>query len=217
MLKEFKIIDLNLIDYNEAFLYQEDLLKKRQNSLIKDTIIFCRHPSIVTLGRASRKEDVQGWSGAMTLVNRGGRATYHGPEQIVVYPIVSLKKNPNIRVRSEDIRQYLRSLEDVIVQTLLSFDLEARVKSDKPLKLGQLNRGIWIKGKKIASLGIAVKKWVTMHGVALNLKKDIDAFKGILACGFDSQTYTSLEEVGLRVSYDECRDRIIEKLRGDFS
>ncbi len=217
MLKEFKVVDLGLIDYNEAFLYQEQLLKKRQSNLIKDTVIFCKHPSIVTLGKASKKEDVQGWTGAMSLVNRGGRATYHGPEQIVVYPIVSLKKNPNIKVRSQDVRQYLENLERVIVQTLLSFNLNATVKSDKPIEPGQMNRGIWIKGKKVASLGIAVKKWVTMHGVALNLKKDVNAFTGILACGFNTETYTSLEEIGTKISYHECRDRIIEKLKSNFS
>lgn len=210
MLKEFKIIDLGLVDYDEAFLYQEDLVRKRQNNEILDAVIFCKHPPIVTLGRSSTGEDVQSWSGKLSKVNRGGKATYHGPEQIVVYPIISLKDNSNTEMRSQDVRQYLETLETVIVNTLKGLGLEAGVESAVPLEQGQLNRGIWVKGKKIASLGIAVKKWVTMHGVALNIKKDEDAFKGILACGFDSETYTSLDEVGVEVSYEDCKNKIIE-------
>ncbi len=203
MLKSFETINLGLIDYDEAFLYQEELVEKRQSGKIKDTIVFCRHPSVVTLGRASKEEDVQGWSGKICKVNRGGRATYHGPEQIVVYPIINLKDNDNTSMRSQDVREYLETLEAVVVETLKFFDLDAGVESSTPLEQGQLNRGIWVSGKKVASLGIAVKKWVTMHGVALNIKRDVKAFTGIQACGFNTATYTSLEELGLKVSYDD--------------
>ncbi len=217
MLKSFKTIDLGLIDYDEAFLYQEDFVKKRQEGLIGDTVIFCRHPSVVTLGRSSTKEDLQNWKGSVCEVNRGGRATYHGPEQIVVYPIISLKDNENSKLRSQDVRQYLEALEAVIVAALSSFGLEAKVESGVPLEPGQLNRGIWVSGKKIASLGIAVKRWVTMHGVALNIRKDADAFTGILACGFNTETYTSLEEVGVDTTYEDCLTVIQRELNSDLS
>lgn len=217
MLKKFKAIDLGLIDYDEAFSYQEGLVKKRQEGLIEDTVLFCRHPSVVTLGRASTEDDLQDWGGAVCKVNRGGRATYHGPEQIVVYPIISLKNNDNTSLRSQDVRQYLEALENVVVVTLKSFGLNARVESGIPLEPGQLNRGIWVSGKKIASLGIAVKRWVTMHGVALNIKKDKDAFTGILACGFNAATYTSLEEVGVETSYENCLKVIEKALKSDLS
>lgn len=213
MLKNFEIIDLGLVDYNEAFLFQEDLVKKRQNDEVGDTIVFCRHPPVVTLGRSSAPEDLAGWSGAVVEVNRGGRATYHGPGQIVVYPIVKIKENDNVNLRSQDVRQYLEVLESAVVKALLSFDLKATVESGEPLEQGQLNRGIWVKGKKIASIGIAVKRWVTMHGVALNIKKDDEAFKGILACGFNAKTYTSLEEVGVEASYDICREALIDSFK----
>ncbi|MGH1468859.1 MAG: lipoyl(octanoyl) transferase LipB [Bdellovibrionales bacterium] len=217
MLKSFKTIDLGLIDYDEAFLYQEDLVKKRQEGLIEDTVVFCRHPSVVTLGRSSTKEDLQNWKGSVCEVNRGGRATYHGPGQIVVYPIISLKNNDNSNLRSQDVRQYLEALESVIVKSLNSFGLDAKVESGVPLEPGQLNRGIWVSGKKIASLGIAVKKWVTMHGVALNIKEDKDAFTGILACGFNTDTYTSLEEIGVETTYGKCLEVIKESLKADLS
>lgn len=212
MLNKFKAIDLGLINYEEAFLYQEEMVKKRQEGLVEDTIIFCRHPSVVTLGRSSNEEDLQGWSGKVCKVNRGGRATYHGPEQIVVYPIIDLKNNSNTNLRSQDVREYLESLENIIVEAVKSFGLDADVKSGVPLEQGQLNRGIWVEGRKIASLGIAVKRWVTMHGVALNIKKDSVAFTGISACGFDTSVYTSLEDLGVTTSYDE----VLEIIKNNF-
>jgi len=198
------------VDYHEAFLFQEQKLKERQENKISDTLIFCRHPSVVTLGRASKKEDLFSWQGDVVETNRGGRATYHGPGQIVVYPIVSLKENPNINIASQDIRAFLEGIEEAVVKVLNDYGLDAKTLSLEPLEPGQLNRGIWIKNQKVASIGIAVKKWVTMHGVALNFLKDEKAFSGINACGFSTKTYTSLEEIGVDVSYEALLNKFLK-------
>jgi len=189
-------------------LIQEQKLKERQEGKISDTLIFCRHPSVVTLGRASKKEDLFGWSGEIVETNRGGRATYHGPGQIVVYPIVSLKENENLNIRSQDVRAFLEGIENVVVSVLKSYDLDAKTLSLKPLEPGQLNRGIWVGDKKVASIGIAVKRWVTMHGVALNFLVDEKAFTGIHACGFNTETYASLEELGVKVTYEKLLNEL---------
>jgi lipoate-protein ligase B len=213
MLKKVEHIDLGLVDYREAFLFQEQKLKERQEDIIPDTLIFCRHPSVVTLGRASKKEDLFGWDGEVVETNRGGRATYHGPGQIVVYPIVSLKNNSNLNIREQDVRAFLEGIENAVVKVLRSYGLDAKTLSLKPLEPGQLNRGIWVGDKKIASIGIAVKRWCTMHGVALNFLKDEKAFTGIHACGFDTQTYASMEELGVEVTYQELKEKLTNAFR----
>lgn len=199
-------INLGLIDYQEAFFIQEEKVKQRISQDITDQVLFCTHPSVVTLGRASKKDDVFGWSGSVHKTNRGGRATYHGPGQIIGYPILSLKESnkDNLSFRPQDIRAYLEFIEEILIEYLKSLSLNASALQSKPLEAGQLNRGIWVEDKKIASIGIAVKSWCTMHGFALNLKKDSLAFTGIHACGFSTETYTSLEDFGVSVSYDEA-------------
>ena len=208
---KLKILNLSLMDYHEVFLFQEELVKKRSKNLIEDHVIFCSHPSLVTLGRASMnmKEDVFDWGGEVVKTNRGGRATYHGPGQIIGYPIISLKEEnqKNLSFKAQDIRAYLTFIEDLIIEYLKSLGLEATTKSSKPLELGQLNRGVWICDKKIASIGIAVKNWCTMHGFALNIKKDPKAFRGIQACGFSTETYTSLENLNIQTHYEEAVER----------
>lgn len=194
-------------------MFQEKKLKERQEGKILDTLIFCRHPSVVTLGRASKKEDLFGWDGDIVETNRGGRATYHGPGQVVVYPIVSLKENENLSINPQDVRAYLEGIENAVVKVLRGFDLDAKTVSLKPLEPGQLNRGIWVGDKKVASVGIAVKKWISMHGVALNIKRDVKAFTGIHACGFSTGTYASLEDFDVETSYEDLQRLLINAFK----
>jgi lipoate-protein ligase B len=212
VLKEFETQDWGLVDYDEAFSMQEKLVKLRQDDAIGDTIVFCRHPSVVTLGRSSVPEDLIGWSGKTVQINRGGRATYHGPGQIVIYPIIKLKENSNIKFRNQDVRHYLESLEAWALRFLSEVGVNASVESGFPLEPGQLNRGIWSERKKIASIGIAIKKWVTMHGMALNLKDDPKGFSGIMACGFQKNTISSLEELGVVLDYKKAVTTFLETL-----
>jgi lipoyl(octanoyl) transferase len=185
------------IPYFQSTQKQLELVSKRLSDELEDTLIFCSHPSVVTLGRASKKEDVINWTGECVESSRGGKATYHGPGQVVVYPIIKLK--------NKDIMGYLELLESVTVAVLKSFGLTSQKSREKNITTPNLiPTGVWIENKKIASIGIAVKRWVTYHGIAINLYNDPNAFKGINPCGFDSNIMTSVEEqLKLKVDREE--------------
>ena len=166
-------------------------------------LIFCSHPPVVTLGRGTQKEHLTSWEGEKVKVERGGSATYHGPGQVVVYPIMDLRQPSQWR-KAKDILSYLRHLEQAVVESLQHFDLTtAQGKNEPPLSQGRkpLDTGVWIGNKKIASLGIAVRRWITFHGLAINLYKDPQAFKGIQPCGINPSRMVSLEDLlGYRLS-----------------
>ena len=184
----FKVVDLGLVDYNQALEEQLRLVQEVQEDPLKKFLIVCSHPPVVTLGRASRPEDLQSWQGSTLEVSRGGKATYHGPSQLVIYPIFHLEQR--------DLHAYLQWLEQKVVDFLKCFDVESvgGFSLDRDDKDG-IRTGVWIGERKIASIGIAVKKWVTYHGVAINIQKDPMAFQGISPCGFSTNTMISLEEV----------------------
>ncbi len=188
--------DWGLIDYQEALEKQLDLVENVHAKNQAGVLVFCTHPAIVTLGRATQPGDVYGWTGKVVEISRGGRATYHGPSQLVVYPIVNLAQARQGRVERE-IAGYLRALENAIVATLAHYDVPAVGKSlqRKTEATAADETGVWLGARKIASLGIAVKKWITYHGAAINLNHDPQAFQGLIPCGFSPQTMISLEEV----------------------
>jgi len=160
-------------------------------------LIFCTHPPVVTTGRQTQPNDIFSWKGEVIEISRGGRATYHGPSQIVVYPIINLKQARHER-GPQEIRGYIRAFENAIVETLKEFGVNAVGKTPQKLP-GQTNEtdetGVWIDSKKIASLGIAVKKWITYHGAAINFYDDPMAFTGINPCGFKTDTMISVEKI----------------------
>jgi lipoyl(octanoyl) transferase len=206
------ILDWGLIDYEEALNKQLELVELVAEEKTPDTLIFCTHPAVVTLGRATQPGDVFGWQGPVREISRGGRATYHGPSQLVVYPILNLK-NARAHRPAKDIGHYLRSLEQAIVDTLKDFGVEAQGRS-----LQQKNgdeapaeeTGVWVDRQKIASLGIGVRKWVTYHGAAINLTEDTQAFTGMRPCGFSQDVMTNLERL---IQAPPDRRRFQEKLR----
>jgi lipoate-protein ligase B len=167
-------------------------------------LVLCTHPPVVTLGRGSRPEDLEGWSGSTLETSRGGRATYHGPSQVVIYPIVDLKRERSGRA-SRDVHAYLRALEELTVACLREAGLpspEARTSQVGEISL----TGVWVGAKKTASIGIAVRKWITYHGIAINVLNDASAFRGIRPCGFSSDIMTSLEaELGRPVDVGEFK------------
>lgn len=193
-----QVLDLGLIDYNEALSKQLKCIHEVQQDPTKKFLILCSHPPVVTLGRASRPQDLQGWSGQTLEVSRGGKATYHGPSQLVIYPIFSLE-HPHTefpKLATRDLHSYLQFLEQQTVEFLKLFDIHSTggfnlEKNDED----GVRTGVWIDKRKIASIGIAVKKWVSYHGIAINITKDPQAFQGISPCGFTSNTMISLEEV----------------------
>ncbi len=188
--------DWGLIDYEQALKRQIDYVEKvAADETHEGYLIFCSHPQVVTTGRQTKDDDIFSWSGPIVQVSRGGRATYHGPSQLVVYPIVSLKRTRGNR-GPQDVRGFIRSLESAIVLTLKNYNLAAHGKSisgDKAPTDNLEDTGVWIGEKKIASIGIAVRKWVTFHGTAINVLDDPAAFQGINPCGYKSDVMVSVE------------------------
>jgi lipoate-protein ligase B len=186
-----KLEDWGLIEYELSSSKQLESVDQVAAGA-EERIVFCTHPPIVTLGRATKPGDVAGWSGAVAETSRGGRATYHGPSQLVIYPILDLRLKHE-RFAERDVHAYLRTLESATVAALRECgltDAEARTTGKGEDSL----TGVWVGEKKIASIGIAVRKWVTYHGVAVNLEHDPKAHTGIKPCGFSTSIMTSLEE-----------------------
>lgn len=175
----------------------------------------------MTLGRGTLPQDVFGWTGETVEVNRGGRATYHGPNQLIAYPHVYLgKPKPEYsakRIPANDLHAYMRALEESVVDVLR--ELGVSDAETKPLKaqVGEAEKeatGVWVGDKKIAAIGIAVKAWVASHGVALNLWHDPQAFRGIYPCGFRGDQVVSIEDIiGKKVSRERTRHLWFAALR----
>ncbi len=204
-----RVEDWGTIDYATAVLRQEALVDQVAADKVADTLVVCTHPPIVTLGRGHVETDLTGWTGEILPTARGGRATYHGPSQVVIYPILSL-----LRVRQtfrpRDVHAYLRVLEDCVVRVLVEVglpDAEARTS-----RVGEISlTGVWVDQHKVASIGIAVRKWTAYHGVAINVRHDPMAFVGIRPCGFEPEVMTSVEAaLGQTVKQEEFKQLCVE-------
>ncbi len=196
-----EVLDLKKIPYKKALSYQEELVEEVIKDERKQFLIFCYHPSIVTLGRGIKRnkegsiDDIKGWKGDVAFTSRGGRATYHGPEQLVIYPIFKLKEKKLI--------DYLRGLEDVMMKTLAHFGLHCTNQpSFMTLDKNNLNfTGVWCRDKKVCSIGIAMKKNVVFHGLAVHIFKTY--ISGLKPCGFSPSFLSSLEEQGVTLKSKE--------------
>ena len=179
-------IDWGQTLYEDAFEQQKVLVDKRIAGVISDTLVFTEHTPVYTIGKRRNAEQNLIWNEAqrnaegirVIHTNRGGDITYHGPGQIVGYPIISLEKQ-------KDLHTYLRKLEEVVIRTLARFKINAARRKGKT--------GIWVDARKICAIGIAVRKWVTYHGFALNVSPYMDHFSGIVPCGITDSTVTSME------------------------
>ncbi len=193
------------INYSQAHKKQLDYLHQRINEEISDTIIICSHPPVVTLGKKSeKKEDIVNYSGELFEIERGGRATYHGPGQVVIYPIL------NIKEKKYGISGLLKALEQATIACLKTYNIDAKGNNQRG---NEKLTGVWVDGKKIASIGIAVKRWVSYHGIAINLYHDPQAFKGISPCGYNNSIMTSIEEIiGHKVNRESFEKSIIKQL-----
>jgi lipoyl(octanoyl) transferase len=200
--------DWGLIDYQKSFDQQKALVEQIAEGAAEERIVFCTHPAVVTLGRGSKPEDILGWKGELVEINRGGKATYHGPSQLVIYPLIDLTRiRSKIPVR--DVAAYLRALETWMIDAFNSLGLESKAVVS-PEGSENSFTGVWVNDKKVASIGIAVRKWITHHGAAINLSRDPLAFTGINPCGFEKEVMSSLEqELGKKVSYEEMKKALI--------
>lgn len=182
-------IEWGCLPYEEAFERQLEFVEKRILGEIPNALIFVEHPPTYTLGRRldAKKnllltpEELIKQNIQVIESNRGGDITYHGPGQLIAYPIIDLRHN-------KDLHAYLRFLEEVIIQTLRHFGVHSHRNPGKT--------GIWIGSEKIAAIGIAARQWVTYHGVALNVNNDLAPFSGIIPCGISAQegTVTRLKD-----------------------
>jgi lipoyl(octanoyl) transferase len=180
------IDDWGRTDYAEALARQLQTLEARRQNQLPDQLIFTEHAPVFTIGLRKGAEQNLVWTAGhlqkagiqVVRTNRGGDITYHGPGQLVVYPILSLHER-------RDLHLYLRDLEEVVIRTLANWGLETARREGKT--------GIWIADRKICAIGVAVKSWVSYHGLALNIDPDLDHFKGIIPCGITDGRVTSLK------------------------
>lgn len=183
------VTDLGLIEFGEALKIQEIIRDEIILGTRIDTLLVCEHPSVITIGRAlGSKSEVFATSLPVYEVSRGGRATLHLPGQVVVYPILNLKKN-----NLTNLHEYMRVLEEAIIETLGDFRIKGS-REDGKTGVWVLDSKLGAPTRKIASLGIAVKKWVSYHGVALNGVCDLSLFSNLSPCGFDSNVMTSVDK-----------------------
>lgn len=169
------------LEYRQAWAWQQALRESRQLETLPDLLLLAEHPPTYTCGRSTRPEHLPAGAGSgieVVTIERGGSITYHGPGQLVGYPILAL------RPPEQDLHRYLRRLEEVVIRLLAGYGLRAWARPGLT--------GVWIGEKKVAAIGIHVRHWITMHGFALNVCPDLDYFRAIQPCGLDSRVVTSL-------------------------
>ena len=201
------IIDLGLMDYKKAWDLQHQLWSKRVEEALPDLLLFLEHPHVITLGRRGNRshllvspEVLEEMEIPVYHVERGGDVTYHGPGQMVIYPILDLKNYGYHLIR------YISQLEEVILRSLKDFGIEGT--------RDPLNRGAWVDGEKIASVGVAIKQWVSFHGFSLNYETDLKYFDLINPCGLEGKKMTTMAKV---LETKISRERLIEKLSFHFN
>ena len=193
------------LDYAEAQQRQEYYVEEILSGKRDESIIFCSHHPVVTLGKNASPSEVFSWKGAVHQARRGGKATYHGPGQVICYPLLNLKQ------RQYNLGGLLDALESAVVKTLeQQYSL---VGTANPQRNDPQKTGVWVNGKKVASLGLALRKWVTYHGLAINLFEDPLAFKGINPCGGNSEMMASIESIlNMKPNKDEFESNLYKSL-----
>ena len=209
------LVDQGLIAYGAACELQRQVVEARKVDSIPDVLLFCEHPNVITLGRNSRHEHLLAGGALLEQMkvelhpsDRGGDVTYHGPGQIVAYPILDLARH------RRDIRWYVEQLEEVMIRTTADFGIAA--------KRVEGQHGAWIDGptgeEKIGALGVHLSRWVTSHGLAYNVSTDLRYFDLMVPCGIAEKGVTSLERVlGRRVSMGEVRQRLASHFSAVFN
>ena len=200
------ILDLGLSDYNDTWKLQKKLQSKRILGEIEDHLLLVEHPPVFTLGKNASKQHIINNSEDVSIIqtDRGGNITFHGPGQLVGYPILDL----NHYKRS--ITWYMRELEQLIIDVLVDYDIKASRKKGLT--------GTWVKDKKIAALGVRISRWVTMHGFSLNINPDLNFYKNIIPCGIKEYGVTSMAKImGNEVpSMDEVKTKMTKHFTKNF-
>ena len=172
------------ISYGDALAMQEELVaRKRADSSVPDELLLLEHEPVYTIGRTPDHSSLRGASHLphpLFPINRGGQATYHGPGQLVGYPIIDLRRYV------QDLHRYLRWIEETLIELLAGYEIVAQTRTGLT--------GVWVEDRKIASIGVGVRQWITMHGFALNFSGDLSAFDHITPCGIANVTMTSIKK-----------------------
>ena len=201
------VYQLGLIEYGDAYHIQQKLLAERVNGVIENTLLLLEHPPTITVGKSGKLENILASQAqlaengvSLVFTDRGGDVTYHGPGQIVGYPIFDLRE------RGKDVHRYLHNLEEVLIRTLNDFSIKSSRDSG--------HAGVWAKDEEIAAIGLSIRKWVTMHGFALNVNTDLARFSLINPCGFTDRKATSMARL---LSSEIPMESVTEKLLAHFS
>jgi len=191
------VADWGTREYRDALTAMRALVRARRDGGVGDTLILVEHPPVVTVGIEGDDGGAAASGLPVVAVERGGHATYHGPGQLVGYPIVDLN------LRGRDVRRFVHDVEELVIRSIASFGVVGAHVSGR--------RGVWVNGsRKIASIGIAVDHWVTFHGFALNVDVDLAEFDRFHPCGFDGSVMTSLErETGHPVPISDVRNQVV--------
>ena len=199
MTTEGRLLDLGLRDYADVWKLQLKLLDLRVRKAIPDTLILVQHPHVFTVGKAVPGDVPNTVDGVPVYrIERGGQWTYHGPGQLVGYPILDLNE------RQRDIHSFLRNIEETLIQALIKFSITGE---------RQEQTGVWVGKKKIASIGAAIRNWVSLHGFALNVNTDLNYFELISPCGFPGSTMTSMKALlGNEIDFRS----VTTEVRGNF-
>ena len=204
-----RLLELGLVPYREAWDLQRSLAAEVQAGDRPDTVVFLEHPPVITLGRRADAGELHPPPGAdvdLVETDRGGKSTYHGPGQLVCYPILDLNRH------GRDVRKYCRELEEAVARTLKAFGLEGK-------RIDGLT-GVWLERppRKIASIGVHISRWVTTHGYALNVDLDPAPFtQWITACGLEDAAFTTMaRELDRPVTVDEVRPAAAEAISEVF-
>lgn len=229
MNKNVAFEDLGIIDYKKAWDYQEELhqkvvaVKLKNREILPENqiptpnfLLYCEHPHVYTLGKSGSEENLlldetqlEQKNATFYKINRGGDITYHGPGQLVVYPIFDLENF------FTDIHKYLRFLEEAVILTLQEYGIKA----------GRIEglTGVWLdienplKARKICAMGVKCSRWITMHGIGFNVNSQLEYFKNIIPCGIDDKAVTSMEkELGKKVDMAELKQKLLDNLANIF-
>ena len=202
--------DLGFIDYKEAWDLQKEIFSKRISGEVEDYLLLLEHHNTYTLGKTANKENLKGSEHYLKEnkisvydIDRGGDITYHGPGQIVGYPIIDLNN------WFKDTHKYLRALEEVIIKTCSEYGLDC--------ERNPKHTGVWKNDRKIAAIGIKVSRWITMHGFAFNVNTDLNLFNGIVPCGIQDKSVTSLsKELNSEISIQEVKEKLLKNFSDVF-
>ena len=208
MVNSYNILDLGKSDYKEAWELQKKLQSQRISGEIDDQLLLVEHFPVYTLGKNAPTEHLlNNKSDDISIVqsDRGGNVTFHGPGQLVGYPILDLNNY------KKSITWYMRELEKLIINTLKDYDIKAERKKGLT--------GVWVNDKKIAALGVRISRWVTMHGFSLNINPDLKYYQGIIPCGISQYGVTSMENIlgDSAPKMSEIKENIVSQFISNFS